>query len=397
MLKVRFLLLLSVLSCSASCAYAGEEAAQEPAPTSGTITVEVRYKDTGEPVERAIAILGSSVRLKAEPTSSDGKVVFADVKFQRYQVELDNSTSWNRWCREFLEKYPSSKFVYDKTECLKAATLNEANPTARFVFEVQKGWQLSGRITKGDGSPLPDVMVMLHRMGPEQSRLTGAVTDSDGFYELFGLRPNESASIYVFGKQWSENITERVPHWFLGARLWEGRLEPTEESTALDLQIPVGYVEFECVLERAIWPFPASGRPFVGFQQGGVPAGGVLSPVCLYRLEQLPRATSHEGKGFSAVIGPLPADKTITFDLGFTRTIKERDSGGTPTYSVRRSCLARKEIRTNEGKQTLRLEAQEKYAALSRLVMAGAPLLVIVIATVVLVQAARRRRRRARD
>jgi len=191
MLKVRFLLLCILLTCGAPCAHAGQEAEsdpQEPAATSGTITVEVVYKDTGEPVEGVVVkIMPRRARVRYDwddrkilPPS--GRFVSAGVPFGAYDVTIRNPGWWFYYSHGITP----SRFLYAKSETSKQVHLVKETPTAEILFEVQRGWKLSGVVRRADGSPLGGGLVMVEQ-GEDESDSAYALTQGDGRFDMLGV------------------------------------------------------------------------------------------------------------------------------------------------------------------------------------------------------------------
>ena len=384
MFRLRWLLLVFLFSCSARCAYAGEEAetgAQEPAPESGTITVEVRYKDTGEPVEGVFVQLDPSLPgISSGVSSKEGSCVFDDIVWGSHQVSIENP---------FLlfgsqEGKPSS-FLYSASEVGKALTLSQESPKAAIRFEVERGRTLSGTVTRHDGTPLAGAVVALFQ-GTDQANYVFAVTDEKGRFEMNGVGSDRSArlGIYsVFGGLRSEDpLFGALPLWGEGVAL-------TEESLYAEFKVPTVALDFTFELAAPVRLFKTRMDgllPDIGIWVGGEsekPEGAPTAIIVLINVES-ERTGLLPGARYRVHVEDFPANTALTFGVE-----KPSVTSSGQTYGCFRT------MRTGKGKQAVTVRMYARGARLSRAVVVGVPaLLVMVVCVVVLVQGARRRRRR---
>jgi hypothetical protein len=307
------------------------------------------YKEGNAPVGNLrvtlLDIAGRCVTVLQETaTTADGTYRFEDVAFGDHEVHLRNPDI----NRGELDRFPSSRFVYDEGVCTRRIALTMASPAVRADFEVERGWRLSGEIARGNGKPLEHVLVEAKADDGYMETLL-ALTDDQGCYELLGLRPEEPTCVRVISTSWSPDLDE--PRYYDGAILWEGEVVPIEASTTLDVEIPIASLEVEFTVSRAWWPLA---RP-------GSLTGTVWTRS--FPLSDLPR----RGGVRRVLFDQLPANMPVTVTIGFL-------TDGTPAVRGGRASprewltLDEQKLTLKEGPQTVRLEYTERHAVLSRII-----------------------------
>jgi hypothetical protein len=239
--------------CAALCLAASSLAAQEtpqPKPPTGRVRGRVTYSDTGRPVRLALVLLVRADREDAPPGDRRG---YAPIPY-----DPENQLAATDMAGEFeLEKAPAGKYavilfgadlVFDTgpdgagdlnpasedlslrrlAEHFPTVTVRE-NDTAEMQLTGRRGGVIAGRVTKPDGSPVPEAEVTLLRRSaegkitkittlpfflslPDDSRLgKRGQADAQGFYRLYGLPAGEYLLRAAPPDYRVENEEENIP------------------------------------------------------------------------------------------------------------------------------------------------------------------------------------------
>jgi len=353
----------------------------------GTVDVEVRYKDTGEPVEGAVVRLSTVPQekyplVKEEITSADGWYTFLGIPIGSYELVVLNLTDPYK-----LADARSTKFLFVRSEAKKPVTISAAEPTAEVVFEVEPGWRLSGTLKRRDGSPLAGAVVRVDQ-GDDVLAWAMGMADENGRFDLLGVAPSNRVPVRVFSLygsvEWDPPIDGCV-------EIWNGEVELQEESTSLDLEIPTASVDLTFEITQALWPFQRFSE-YVARIAREDSSGEVCGDHAFIRLRRFsPEPQSAPGKErYKIALPDFPTDQVFRIRLGITvwKLKGGRLSGSGTSYYRELETLA-----TKEGKQAVIVRTYEPRALLSRAVWFGVPgVLVMAVLLTILVQGVRKRR-----
>ena len=398
MVRCRTVLLLIVLLCAAGCAFAAEEAgpdAAESPPTSGTITVEVRYKDSGEPVAGVFVDVGgkkpphdTQVRETME-TPKNGNVLFVNVPFGPYEVSVRNASPFPG------EEVPLFRFAHDESEAAKTVAVSKDRPTIRLQFQVERGWRIEGTVKRSDGTPIPKAIVSVFQ-GKNPSWFSGplAVTDEAGHFNIAGIAPRPTAHVEVSGLY---NVTKRG-RFSSGlssgatALLWRGDVSLSGESSFVDIEVKTCSLKVNIEVLEPFWPFKnsqVSRVNCVGLRVGQFGEGEDLQHQHRVFLDDLlpERGSGLPKARYSLLITDLAADQVVTLTPGRRRSTSSGDKYDAHGFS--------KEVRLEGDTNVVELRIYAPGARLSRAFWFGVPALVVMVVCVVLLRRSARRRRAA--
>jgi len=381
-------LVLWVAACP--CALAAEDE-----PETGTIEVEVVYKDTGEPVpglgtyvefwEEGRVYCGSCCKVGAPSRTTEFKI---DQEFGDYEVRLF-------WLGPYLwppQPELGQPITHREPVLRQVVSLSDEQPVAHVRFEVERGWELVGTVRRQDGSPLPNALVMVEQdaSGGEWSF---SFTESNGTFKMLGVAPAETARVRI------ESVVDAPGGWPLGlAPLYVGEIELTGEETEADFEVEVGSLNLVVDYELPVWPFRQPGPgldPAIAIwidaerADGAQPAAVLLDSTAF--AETLPR---RGGLVFRAdrsrcLIRDLPLRKTLALGIG-VKDIMEQEhdnpAAGCTFHSYRT-------VTVDVPTQTVRLRVYAPGARASRVLWYGVGVLVMAVLLTILVRGARKRRR----
>jgi len=373
-------LVLWVAACP--CALAAEDQ-----PQTGTIEVEVVYKDTGEPVEGVFVdvagpdLPAGSFGNTTGYTSEKGTFIARDQPPGSHEVRISN-----RWV-DARGELGSSRFLYDSSEAVKGVAVTGEAPVARVKFTVERGAVLSGVVRRQDGSLLNRGTVSIFQ---GESNLEEAFSriDDHGRFEAWGVVPAPSVGVTVFtevpgpdGKDVGMPVVA------------EKAVELSGGSTFVELEVETASVELVLEIERRVWPFRLPSEEVLPYIDGWIidadvpdatePDPGLVDIFLVFTdVARTSRARVPFGiprDTYRFVLRDLPVGKKITFgmedeDEEMIGPLKSVTTGKTtPTVTFRMSVPGARRSRAF------------LYGVLSVLVMA--------VLLTILVRGARKRRR----
>jgi len=375
-------LLIAVLACVSCLGYAAEGG-------SGRIEVEVVYKDTGEPVEGVLIELrhqGTPPRIVPEPgpySSKEGQHTFDNVRFGPYDVGIRNAI--------YLNQVGSSRFYYAGSEVQKSVTVSQEEPAVQVRFEVERGWQLSGSVTRDNGSPLAGAALFVEQGEPLTENVYSVVGD-DGRFEILGIAPGDTAQVGTY------TTVESSGQFLMFIPIRHEEVRLSGESTCVDLKVATVPLDVNLDVVKALWPFTVENkkRDYLGLVWvGGKPKDApkqadVRVPLTIIQAETL-RGLPKER--YKIRFKDLPANEAVTVGLGTRecRTTGSSPAGVHGTFTITYRSLRTVQLGTEP--QQLTVTTYEPRALLSRIVVFGVPsVLVIVVLAAVLLRGARQRK-----
>jgi hypothetical protein len=370
-------------------------AADEEAPSTGTIEVEVVYKDTGEPVEGAPIWVSDREAARTDPFGRASVEVAS--RDEPYEVTLRHEGRQSRFMP--LADSESTQSVHVTAE----------QPTARVTYQVERGWHLSGTLRNQDGSPLKGMYVevlwtdpdrplpdgvwaeLLRHQPPEGC--AGGRTDPDGRFDVGGLPAGERSVRIRAISQWSSFL------WALPLQSQDVQLR--SPGTSVDLVAATSVVHLELRTVRPLWPFgwkrsevgcelhvePLDQPPLVRMTG---PIGGFL--YCRQRLELRRVALRRYTSEWS--FGPLPVGESMGIGIELRRTVSASGPGGASVVLSHETLLSTKrQIHLGSAAQHELVVLYEPYALVSRLFWFGiVPAAVLAVCAPILVRHVRRRK-----
>ncbi len=378
-----------------SLTFAGDEK-----PETGTIEVEVVYKDTGEPVEGVLVTLTRGEAYLDWGVCQDGRLLIelaAPDKETSYTVTLWHHPPFGR-----LPAAMSSTFLWQVASCQRDVTLSAEARVAKAVFEVDRGWRLLGTVKLDDGSPLAGGAVVLEQGGAPEENAFG-LTDDTGSFDMFGVAPGDTTRLTVF------SVLDASPGVMGYIPLSSEIISLTGDSTLVDLEVHTIALTLVVDVAKPVWPFPSAeryssrrARIWVGGEPATTDEGGCVR-IMLDVLEP-DRAPGLPKDRYEVELPHFPPNETMTI------VVETREYASAPVPSRRRvdsgefivsavpddwQVVARTKRTVELGNKDrgLTLVHYDPVARLSRAFWYAVPsVIVLAVCVTVLVREARRRR-----
>jgi hypothetical protein len=369
-----------ILACAILCPAA--LAADEEAPPTGTIEVEVVYKDTGEPVNSVLVLVARGHRHICLDVASGGRLSVPVGEIGRddtYSVAIRHVPLGERW-----GDAKSSTFLAYKPELLQEVTFSPGQDVATVRFEVQRGWRVQGTVRRQDGTPLAGGSVVILQ-DASKWRMAFGVTQPDGLFDMLGVGPTRRADVIVSAPPPpSADVVGSAP--VLGRSI-----DLTGELTSLDLEVQTVKVTLVVDVLKPLWPFPseAVAPHCVGTVWVGRPPEAGESPVHMriFFTEPSSERRALRTTRYNISLGELPAQYAVTTRVGFA------EPKALSRFPWSLSSCSERTVELGTESQTIRLRAYLPYARLSRALWYGAvPVILLLIFVPILVRQARRRR-----
>ena len=251
--RTRITAIILPLACALFCSAA--LAADDQPPQTGTIEVEVVYKDTGEPVEGAVAVAMSGRVVLGHATVRDGRARFEpDPTLWDRSGETCTVAIWHDAPGRSGTEPAASTFLWRQADCEQAVAASELLARSPYIFRVERGWHLSGVVKQHDGTPFADALVVMKQGDTAHANAFG-VTDDGGRFELAGVEPDDMGQLVVLSLVESDVLPGLWRNPQGAVPLLRRSVPLLGESTSVELEVHTIQLTLDLEIVEPLWPF----------------------------------------------------------------------------------------------------------------------------------------------
>jgi hypothetical protein len=302
----------------------GSAAGQDERPPFRTIEVRVVYADTKEPVwmasleivrEDGVAV---DTRMGYVPDGRFTAIVWPEQDSETYNVTVGGCGP-SPWIRSV---HCASFFIHHAPGMTQTVTLTREQPNVKVVFEVERGWGVSGTVRARDGSPVCDALVMVEQ-GASREEWAYGNTSIDGEFTMLGVVPAERVPVRI------ESVVQAAGFRTAGTvLLYTGEIALAGEATQADFDVDVTALYLTVDVALPLWPFGRVNKrlaPVVGIWAEHDPTADPVPPEpdlvfdFPLSLSWVPKRTLGLAPyvRHNYLVRNLPTGKTVTVGVGF--------------------------------------------------------------------------------